>query len=293
MATAANGDQPPPSSITTLAPAAASPAAPPPEATTVPTITAAHARSDLYFKQFLGLLAIAFPFILLFGKMLFDGVGIQPSISDYYYTDSMKTVLTGGLAALAILLICYRYAPVDNVASTLAGLCAIGVALFPKAPDNGATARQMTTGTLHYVFAASFFVVIAWYALFVFTKPAPPFPRLRAFLRRLIGKRGLPTDERPAKDLKPRKRVRNGIYLACGGVIIACIVALLLPRVFPITLPPDAHLEFWLETLAVCAFGFAWVVKGEVLLTDQDAPTPDRIQYVARKVTAIIPHGKR
>ncbi|HEV2237133.1 MAG TPA: hypothetical protein VGR57_10775, partial [Ktedonobacterales bacterium] len=279
MTTAANGDQAPPAPVTTLAPSAASPAASSGGASP-PSVAAAHARSDLYFKQFLGLLAIAFPFILLFGKMLFDGVGIQPSISDYYYTDSMKNVLTGGLAALAILLICYRYAPVDNVASTLAGLFAIGVALFPKAPDSGASQRQMTTGTLHYVFAASFFVVIAWYALFVFTRPAPPFPQLRAWLRRLIGKRGLPADERPAKDLTSRKRVRNGIYLACGGVIVACIVALLLPRVFPITFPAGANLEFWLETLAVCAFGFAWVVKGEILLTDQGAPNPDRIQYV-------------
>jgi hypothetical protein len=285
MATASNGDQPPPS--------AASNAAPGDGGASAATIAAAHARSDLYFKQFLGLLAIAFPFVLLFGKMFFDGVGIQPSISDYYYTDSMKNVLTGGLAALAILLICYRYSPLDNVASTLAGLCAIGVALFPKAPDNNATPRQVTTGTLHYVFAASFFVVIAWYALFVFTKPSPPFPRLRVFLRRLIGKRGLPADERPAQDLKPRKRVRNGIYLACGGVIVACIVALILPRVFPIPLPAAAHLEFWTETLAVCAFGFAWVVKGEVLLTDQDAPEPDRIQYVARKATAWLPGAKR
>jgi hypothetical protein len=275
-----------------VAPVGADPA-PPTGGADALAVAAAHARSDLYFKQFLGLLAIAFPFILLFGKMYFDGVGIQPSISDYYYTDSMKNVLTGGLAALAILLICYRYARVDNVASTLAGLCAIGVALFPKAPDSHPTPRQMTTGTFHYIFAASFFVVIAWYALFIFTKPAPPFPQLRAFLRRLIGKRGLPADERPASELTPRKRQRNTIYLVCGGIIVACIVALLLPRVFSITLPAGAHVEFWLETLAVCAFGFAWVVKGEVLLTDQDAADPDRIQYVARKVTAIIPRGKR
>ncbi len=256
-------------------------------------IDPAHGRSDLYFKRFLGFLAIAFPFLLLVGRMLFDGFGMKDSISDYYYT-SMKNVLVGGLVALAILLICYRYARVDDVASTIAGLCAIGVAIFPTAPsDHVPTAREMTTGTAHYVFAAAFFLILAFYAIFIFTEPFAPFPRFRRSMWRVLLRHfGVVAPRSPSHGATRRKRQRNTVYLGCGGVIITCIVLLLIPRIFHFALPAVLHYVFWLETLAVCAFGFAWVVKGEVLLKDQEDPEPDLIQHYARKVRALLPAAK-
>jgi hypothetical protein len=257
-------------------------------------IDPAHGRSHLYFKRFLGFLAIAFPFLLLLGRMLFDGFGMENSISDYYYT-SMKNVLVGGLVALAILLICYRYARVDDVASTLAGLCAIGVAIFPTSPAGEHSQRATVTGYAHYAFAATFFLILAFYSIFIFTEPFAPFPRFRRFMWRVLLRHfGVVAPRAPAHAATRRKRQRNDVYLACGGVILGCIVLLLIPREFSfIKLPPEVPYVFWLETLAVCAFGFAWVVKGEVLLTDQEDPEPDLIQQVAGNVRARLTLGKR
>jgi hypothetical protein len=297
-----SGDDRPPRAASGTAPPDGQPAAPPqakPPATAatrgarLQPIDPARGRSHLYFKRFLGFLAIAFPFLLLFGRMAFDGIGLENSISDYYYT-SMKNVLVGGLVALAILLICYRYARVDDVASTLAGLCAIGVAIFPTAPQGHHSQRVAVTGNAHYVFAASFFLILAFYAIFIFTEPFAPLPRFRRFMWRVLLRHfGVTAPRAPAHAATRRKRQRNEVYLVCGGVIIACIVLLLIPRIFSIDLPQALHYVFWLETLAVCAFGFAWVVKGEVLLTDQEDPEPDLIQQVAGTVRARLALGKR
>jgi hypothetical protein len=43
-----------------------------------------------------------------------------------------------------------------------------------------------------------------------------------------------------------------------------------------------------METLAVCAFGFAWVVKGEVLLKDQEDPEPDLVQRTYRRAKTLL-----
>jgi hypothetical protein len=164
------------------------------------------------------------------------------------------------------------------------------VAIFPTAPSTRTPdPREMATGTAHYVFAAAFFLILAYYAIFIFTEPFPPFPTLRRSIwQALLRPLGAPAPRAPAHQATRRKGQRNAIYLACGGVIIACIVLLLIPRVFSITLPAALHYVFWLETLAVCAFGFAWVVKGEVLLKDQEDPEPDVIQRTYRRARGLL-----
>jgi uncharacterized membrane protein YobD (UPF0266 family) len=213
--------------------------------------------------------------VLLFGKALFDGWGILDSISDYY-SASMGSFFVGGLVALAILLISYHYARVDTLAGVAAGICAIFVALFPTTPMD-ATPRQVVVGTVHYVFAAAFFVILAYFALFLFTKPVAPFAKQRASLSRiLLRKPVVPLEKPPVHYLTHRKRQRNQVYVACGSTIVACIVLLLrLPGVPQLA---SLHPVYWLETLAICAFGAAWIVKGEVILKDEGAQA-DLVQY--------------
>ena len=122
-------------------------------------------------------------------------------------------------------LICYRYDHLDDIASTIAGVAAILVALFPNPP-------------VHQASAACFFVILALMAIFLFRR----------------------TDqEKPQR----RKQLRNIVYLGCGSFIGLCLV-LIVGIHF---LPGDSWLEphhplFWLEVLAIEAFGFAWFVKG-------------------------------
>ena len=51
--------------------------------------------------------------------------------------------------------------------------------------------------------------------------------------------------------------------------MLACIASILVYYLFfAKTSPSDCTLVFWLESVAVWAFGISWLVKGETILTD-------------------------
>jgi amino acid transporter len=176
--------------------------------------------------------------------MVFESQGILDSISAYYYS-VMRDVFVGSLWATAIFLICYRYKLCDDIAGDVAGVCAIGVSLCPIAPVVGATEQQVMFGVLHLLFATCFFITLAFFAIVLFRK----------------------TDKKPTH----RKRQRNMVYLFCGITIIACVV---LSGIIVLFLPANQRLQslhpvLWLESLAIFAFGAAWLVKGETILKDE------------------------
>src|SRR5262249_19256418 len=63
------------------------------------------------------------------------------------------------------------------------------------------------------------------------------------------------------------KRLRNFIYYGCGSFIGLCLVLIVMLNFLPGNswLKPH-HPLFWLEVLAIEAFGFAWFVKGGTLI---------------------------
>src|SRR6266567_4701609 len=150
-------------------------------------------------RKNIGIIGISIPIVLLFGGILSGSHGISDSISSYFYNVT-GYVLVGSLCAIAVLLVSHRgYAPLDDIISTLAGVCAIGVVLFPTPPDVGATQGQTTIGLAHASFASSFFLILALMSIVLFRR----------------------TDqESPTR----RKQQRNTIYLICGIVILACLV---------------------------------------------------------------------
>lgn len=78
----------------------------------------------------------------------------------------MRDVFVGSLCAIAVFLISYRGPQrVDDIAGKLACAFAIGVALFPTAPDADSTAPQELAGRLHDLFAALFFLTLAYFSL--------------------------------------------------------------------------------------------------------------------------------
>ncbi len=199
-------------------------------------------QSYLFLRKGIGIIGVALPFVLIIGKIILESPGISGSLSAYYYS-VMRDVFVGSLWVTGVFLICYRYDTLDNFASTVAGICAIGVTLFPTPPDVGATQRQMAIGLVHTVFATCFLLILALMAIFLFRK----------------------TDK---VHLGRRKRQRNMVYLICGITILTCIVLaafLLIPNL-PVTswLQP-LHPIFWLESASIFAFGVAWFVKGETL----------------------------
>ena len=65
------------------------------------------------------------------------------------------------------------------------------------------------------------------------------------------------------------KQLRDRVYLICGLIML---VSLALAGI--VSLPFAAglnslHPVFWLETIAIAAFGVAWLVKGQAILADK------------------------
>lgn len=199
--------------------------------------------SYLGLRKAVGIIGFALPFVLAFGKMLLQGPGIQDSISGYYYTD-MRNIFVGSLCAIGVFLMsCRGYDRNDEIAGYLACVFAIGVALFPTTPYGVATSR---IGTLHLTFAALFFLTLAYFSLALFTKTAP--------------------EQSPT----PRKLQRNTVYRVCGYTILACILLIAVVRLSPLKILVERLTPaFWLESIAVVAFGVSWLTKGETILKDQ------------------------
>lgn len=207
--------------------------------------------------RMVGAIALSLPFLLTCGNialaLLRPGHALpQPllerSISDYYYT-SMGSYYVGSLCVIATFLMCARgYDRSDEIAGYLAGLFALGVAFFPSENPfaSSYTKLEIEIGYVHTTFAALMFLAIAYFCLFLFPRSSP-----QARLTR-------------------RKQHRNRIYLACGAAIVVCncaMVILTLKAVAAGVRP--GRLLLLCESLALMAFGIAWLTKGKGILRDK------------------------
>ena len=203
--------------------------------------------SYLVLRKAIGYLGIALPFILVFGNMLLNKPGIQSSISSYYYTP-MRDVFVGTMCAIAVFMMSYKgYERKDGLAGVLACIFGVCVAFFPTTPDSDPTSRQKLVGYIHLISAALYFLTLAYFSLVLFTK----------------------TDK--SKVCTRRKLQRNTVYKICG---YSMLLSLCLIVVFAL-IPDKAKIEvkklapvFWLESVAIFAFGFSWFTKGEAILKD-------------------------
>jgi len=196
--------------------------------------------SYLTLRRVVGVLGVLLPVILALGCMALGACrGIQDSISAYYGT-GMRNVLVGTLFVIGWFLFTYRgYERKDDIAGDAACVLALGVALFP------ATSGSKVIVVLHFLSAAGLFLVLAYFSLVLFTKT-------KADVR-----------------MSPEKKIRNRIYRICGWAMLACIAAIALYMAFLQQTPVSAIKPvFWLESLALWAFGWSWFVKGETLWKD-------------------------
>ena len=204
--------------------------------------------SHLSLRRVIGLLGASFPFVLSLGAYAIFGTGLQKSMSAYYHT-GMGDVFIGILFAIGFFLFSYKgHEPKDDLVGDLGFLFALGVALFRTTPENQSSDF---VGYLHLTFAALFFATLIVFSLFLFTKSAP------------------------GKPLTPRKRERNAAYRICGW---AMVLAIALIGVYYLTGGDSSPLAaynpvFWLEAIAVGAFGISWLIKGEAMLKDELAGT--------------------
>jgi len=170
--------------------------------------------------------------------MVFGQSSILPSLSDYYHSD-MRNWFVGSLWAIGSGLLVYLAARrnlADSVISFVAGLLAVGVALFPtNAPDTVST----TISILHVAFAALLFVLLGVICF-------------------RFGNRDGKREDRSVRWRITWRRVHRG----CAVVIWVAVVASV---ALAARGSDDNYTVFVGETVAVLAFGFSWFLKGSEL----------------------------
>lgn len=211
--------------------------------------------------KLIGVLGILLPILLY--VFLYFATGhteVLESISHYFFTRA-NPIFVIVVSLMAIFLMIYKYEkPIDFYLSFFAGLAAIVVLILPTDPLVGSCKgvcsdhvmayirendpRQWT----HYISAAIFLGILNYMCFFLFTKSDKP------------------------KELRSQhKHYRNMIYYVCGSLMTAALVIILLGTIELIDseVYQKYKLTFWMESLAVMAFGVSWLVKGGFILKDK------------------------
>lgn len=208
--------------------------------------------SYLTLRKAVGILGITLPIILVIGSVVCGSCEeIQSSISCYYHTN-MRNIFVGIICTVALFLFAYKgYDKMDDLAGDLACIFALGVAFFPTSVTERLTnciPNPIDTKILnhfHFISAAFFFIVLAYFSIVLFTKGS----------------------EKPTN----RKLKRNKLYRICGYVMLGCILLIALYSFgLKRTLPTLQNYDpiFWLESLALWAFGISWLTKGKAIFDD-------------------------
>ncbi len=82
----------------------------------------------------------------------------------------------------------------------------------------------------------------------------------------------------PAQPPTEQRLKRNLVYTVCGYTILGCLAMLSGLMLIPgaAALQP-LHPVFWLEAIAIVAFGVSWFTKGEAILKDDRPDSPQSV----------------
>lgn len=215
-------------------------------------------KTVITLRRAVGILGILLPVIVAIGAVtLGNCTGIQKSISMYYNT-VMRNVFVSILAATALFMFAYRgYDYRDRIAGISAFVFALGIAFFPPGKDMIINCnydipqlqRADWVRTVHLISAVLYFITLAFISFFLFTR----------------------TDKKNVV-YTSQKKIRNRLYRVCGIIIFGSLILIALWMFFfenKFSGFEKYHPIFWLETLALVAFGVSWLVKGEVALKDK------------------------
>jgi hypothetical protein len=182
-------------------------------------------------RAIIGYVGLSLPIVLLLSGAVNGHV--ESSLSAYYYT-SAGNVFTGALCVIGVFLLAYRLTAwaVDSIATTLAGVAALGVAFFHCAPQNAAPS-QLELAKVHLTCAAVLFILLGAISLFL-------FPR----------------------DVLPSQRWRANWYRALGALIWLSIALMPVLSWLAGSFYNNEHVFFILETTCVMAFAASFILKG-------------------------------
>jgi hypothetical protein len=186
-----------------------------------------------------GLIAVALPIVTILGAWIADGEDLHGSISAYYYT-RMGGYFVGSMCVLGVIFRSYRRKPRpeyarDNWLTNVAGLLAVVVALIPTSSDPDQTGWSFIAKTVHLASAAALLLILAYLSHCRFTLP------------------------KGSDDTTCEKRRQNQVYRWSGRIIVIGLAVVALAGI--------RHADPWVslsaESIAVVAFGVAWLVKSE------------------------------
>jgi hypothetical protein len=185
-------------------------------------------------RAIIGYAGLALPVVLLLAGLV-DG-HIESSISAYYYT-KVGDVFTGALCVIGIFLLAYRLTSwaLDNIATTLAGIAALGVAFFHAAPKN-ATLSQLRLSDVHLACATALFILLGAISLFIFPRDMSPD--------------------------QPGRRWRANCYMGLGALIWLSIILMPTLNALAGSFYDNNHVFFILEAICVIAFAVSFILKG-------------------------------
>lgn len=211
-------------------------------------------------------IAFGLPVVLLIGAA-FPAVCFHTSISGFYYSRFLGGVFVGSVSIIAVLLLAYRgQGKRERNLATLGAFLAILVAWMPtKGPKCETGSHQFRAflletaskepeytyslsefaGNSHLVAAALFFLLLAYFAAFVFTREVEGVHK-----------------EFGGNKLSDTKARRNKYYRRSAFVIVGCVAVIGLSWLIEIPFWNELRLTFVFEAIALCAFGFSWLVKG-------------------------------
>ncbi len=221
--------------------------------------------SDHALQQTVGWIALLMPVTVRVLALAFDRIWTTNSISAYYYT-SLRDVFVGSLVVGGLVLAFFRTGRLwDRWATVVAGVSAIGIALFPMniaassiaspqtaTPDSEArlidALQHGPHGPLgyHVYFVGAFFLLAFYLVTFGFRVNTPANPT-------------------------PQKLRRNRVYVICG-----CLMGIAFCWIGVLWHLKNESSIFWPETLAVMSFAGAWLVKGQLVLKDNPSQSPEQ-----------------
>jgi hypothetical protein len=209
-----------------------------------------YVRSYVFTRFSIGILGVLLPVALvLLEPALFDGLPApRGSLSAYYYS-GVREVFVGGLWAIGVFLIVYKFLDFswESLLSSLAGAAAVLVAVFPtERPGDGVTLNpfQVKFGEgvvsgIHYATATVFIAMLI------------PLTVLFA----------LQEGKRESSGSRFSGRFWRGFH----SIAAVCILAgAALAAVAGITGDPDKGVLYG-EWIAIWAFGVSWLAKGAEL----------------------------
>ena len=182
-------------------------------------------------RAIIGYVGLALPAVLLIAGAV-DG-HFESSVSAYYYT-KVGNVFTGALCVIGVFLLAYRLASwaVDNVATTLAGIAALGVAFFHAAPQNP-TPGQLDLADVHLTCAAALFILLGAISLLIFPQDVPA-----------------------------GQEWRSHCYRGLGALIWLSIALMPVLSALAGSFYNGHHVFFILEAVCVVAFAVSFILKG-------------------------------